>query len=148
VEIVIGDARLKLAAAADGQFDLLIVDAFSSDAVPAHLLTREALAMYMDKLRSDGIVAFHISNRFMDLATVLSAIAADFDLTGAVGTRDPGSAGLSRMHMGSRWVVLARDHGKLANLLTVKDWVALERVPPSRLWTDDYTDVLSAIRWF
>jgi hypothetical protein len=148
VEIVIGDARLRIASAADDQFDLLVVDAFSSDAVPAHLLTREALALYMTKLRPEGIIVFHISNRFMDLAPVLSALAADARLAGAIGDRDPDGAGARRMHIGSRWVAMAREEARVASLLALKDWTALGATPPARLWTDDYTDVLSVIRWF
>jgi spermidine synthase len=74
--IVRGDARLSLAEEPDQNFDVLVVDAFSSDAIPVHLLTREALALYVRKLRPDGVIVMHISNRFMELASVVAAGAA------------------------------------------------------------------------
>jgi hypothetical protein len=76
-EIVLGDGRLKLAEAPQGEYALIVFDAFSSDAIPLHLLTREALAMYLDKLAEGGILVFHISNRHLDLSPVLAGLAAD-----------------------------------------------------------------------
>jgi spermidine synthase len=75
VRVVAGDARVSLAAVADGSFDLLVLDAFSSDSIPAHLLTREALALYLRKLAPRGVMAFHISNRTLDLEPVVAAAA-------------------------------------------------------------------------
>ena len=146
-EVVIGDARLQLTVAADSQYDLIVIDAFSSDAVPAHLLTREALALYLRKLRPDGAVAFHISNRYMDLAPVLTALAHDAKLSGLLGEREAGAADRARLHDSSRWVVLARDSSMLADLEKVDGWQQLPANPETRLWTDDYTDVLSVIKW-
>src|SRR6185503_15055802 len=88
VDIVLGDARLSLAKAPDGEYDLIVLDAFTSDAIPAHLLTREALALYMRKLRPSGAVAFHISNRYVDLRPVLIALANDARVPGALGDKD------------------------------------------------------------
>jgi spermidine synthase len=146
-DIVIGDARLKIAAAPNAEFDLIIIDAFSSDAVPAHLITREAVALYLQKLAGDGALVFHISNRFMDLKPVLSALAHDAGLAGAVGERFPDSAGAARRHEGSTWVAMTRVTQSIAPLLELDGWRSLVDVPRARLWTDDYTDVLAAIRW-
>jgi spermidine synthase len=146
-DVVIGDARLQLNAAADGEFDLIVLDAFSSDAVPAHLLTREAVALYLKKLRPDGALAFHISNRYMDLAPVLTTLANDGKLAGAIGERSPDNAARAKLHDGSRWVVLARDASVLADLVKVDGWRQLGASSKARLWTDDYTDVLAAIKW-
>jgi len=146
-DVVIGDARLQLRSAADGEFDVIVVDAFSSDAVPAHLLTREAVALYLKKLRTDGALAFHISNRYMDLAPVLATLANDGKLAGAVGERAPDRAARSKMHDHSRWVVLARDASLLSELMKVDGWQHLAARSEARLWTDDYTDVLAAIKW-
>ena len=74
-KIVVGDARLTLADAPDGEYDVIVVDAFTSDAIPVHLLTREALELYFRKLKPNGIVAMHVSNRNLELATVVAGIA-------------------------------------------------------------------------
>ncbi len=76
IDIVVGDARLTMAKEPDGSFDLFIIDAFSSDAIPVHLLTAEAVKMYLDKLKPDGVVLLHTSNRYLDLESVLGAIHA------------------------------------------------------------------------
>jgi spermidine synthase len=80
VPVVIGDARLTLADEPDGAFDFLLIDAFSSDSIPAHLMTREAVLLYRSKLAPDGMLVFHISNRYLELEGVLAAIAADVGL--------------------------------------------------------------------
>src|SRR5690606_11881108 len=77
IEIIEGDARLRLEELPDTTFDLLVLDAFSSDAIPVHLLTREALALYLRKLQPDGWIVAHISNRYLDLESVWAALAAD-----------------------------------------------------------------------
>jgi SAM-dependent methyltransferase len=147
IDVVIGDARLQLAAAADGEFDLIVVDAFSSDAVPAHLLTREAVALYFRKVRPEGVLAFHISNRYMDLAPVIAALARDANLAGALGERISDNDDLMMLRDGSRWVALAKDASSLADLMKSDVWQPLSATRETRLWTDDYTDVLSVIKW-
>lgn len=145
--VVIGDARLSLGAAADGEFDLIILDAFTSDAIPAHLVTREAVALYLRKLTDDGVIAFHISNRYLDLRPVIIALANDAKVAGALGERSPDTAGRGKLYYGSRWMVLAKHASVLSELVKVDGWHALGTWPESRLWTDDYTDVLGAIKW-
>src|SRR5258707_8837945 len=76
VPIILGDARLTLADAPDGSYDLIVVDAFSSDAIPIHLLTREAMALYLNKLTPRGMVVMHVSNRHLELASLVAGIAA------------------------------------------------------------------------
>jgi SAM-dependent methyltransferase len=145
--VVIGDARLKLAGAPDNDFDIIIVDAFSSDAIPVHLLTREALSLYQRKLKPDGVLAFHISNRFLDLRPVLAALANDASLPGVVGVRTPDRLQRDRLYDESRWVVLAKSLTRLERFAQLNDWEPLGRTSSVRLWTDDYSDVLSAINW-
>ncbi|HEX6316659.1 MAG TPA: fused MFS/spermidine synthase [Gemmatimonadaceae bacterium] len=145
--IVIGDARVSLASAADGEFDLIVLDAFSSDAIPAHLMTKEAVALYFRKLQPDGVIAFHISNRYLDLRPVVIALANDARVAGALGERAPDTDGRGLLYYGSRWMVLARRPETLAELVKIDGWYALGTWPASRLWTDDYTDVLGAIKW-
>jgi spermidine synthase len=145
--VVIGDARVSLAAAADGEFDMIVLDAFSSDAIPAHLMTREALALYFRKLKDDGVVAFHISNRYLDLRPVIVALANDAKASGALGERSPDTEGRGKLYYGSRWMVLAKHRETLDELVKIDGWYRLSSSPASRLWTDDYTDVLAAMKW-
>ena len=143
VEVVIGDGRLEVAKAEDGSFGLLVLDAFSSDAIPTHLLTREALELYLRKLQPRGLLAFHISNRYVDLKPVLSNLAFALGLTMRVRydddvTDEMRSIGILRSH----WVVLAREPLHLGALLRHRAWKATEPRPQQRLWTDDYSNVL------
>ena len=145
--VVIVDARLSLGAAADGEFDLIILDAFTSDAIPAHLVTREAVALYLRKLSPGGVIAFHISNRYLDLRPVIIALANDAKVAGALGERSPDTEGRGKLYYGSRWMVLAKERETLSELVKIDGWYRLGTSPESRLWTDDYTDVLGAIKW-
>ena len=145
--VVIGDARVSLGAAADGEFDLIVLDAFSSDAIPAHLMTREAVALYFRKLAENGVIAFHISNRYLDLRPVIIALANDAKVAGALGERGPDTEERGKLYYGSRWMVLAKNKETLSELVKVNGWYALGTWPASKLWTDDYTDVLGAIKW-
>jgi hypothetical protein len=112
-EVVLGDARLRLADRQDGEFDLLFVDAFSSDAIPIHLLTREAMSLYAQKLASRGLLAVHISNRHLDLEPVVLNLAADLGLVaGICGDDDEGFRGKCSSH----WVVLTRRFQDLGDL--------------------------------
>ncbi len=147
INTVIGDARVSLAGAADGEFDLIVLDAFSSDAIPAHLITREAVGLYFQKLAEDGVIAFHISNRYLDLRPVIIALANDAKAAGALGERSPDTEERGKLYYGSRWMVLAKNKETLAELVKIDGWYALGNWPASRLWTDDYTDVLGAIKW-
>lgn len=145
--VVIGDARLSLAAAADGEFDVIVLDAFSSDAIPAHLVTKEALALYLRKLAADGVVAFHISNRYLDLRPVLMGLADDAGLAGALGERGVDDSSRVKLYYGSRWIVLTRRAAVLEDLVKLDGWYLLGRWEEARLWTDDYTDVLGVLKW-
>src|SRR5205814_8766770 len=111
VDVVLGDGRLTLAAQPDGSFGLIVLDAFSSDAVPVHLLTLEALSLYLSKLAPDGLLAFHVSNRYVALDRVIAGDAATLGLValeraGEV-TAEEGQQGKS----GSVWVVAGRSAG-------------------------------------
>jgi hypothetical protein len=137
---VLGDARLSLARAHE-QFDLLILDAFSSDAIPVHLITREALQIYFDNLSPVGVVAFHISNRHLDLRPILGALAADMGLQ-AIAQFD-GRQDKQRGHLPSTWLIMARQPGALDQLKTDPRWTA-PRVGPE-VWTDDFSNVFKAL---
>jgi spermidine synthase len=140
--IVPGDARLRLAAEPDGAFDLLALDAFSSDAIPVHLLTREALAMYLKKLRPGGVLAFHISNRYADLEPALAALARDAGL--AMRVAFDADAGAEPGKLGSNWAVLAADAGTWGAAFAQAPWRA-PRDPGRRPWTDDHASLMDVL---
>jgi len=144
--ILVGDGRLRLGRAPSHRYDVILLDAFSSDSIPLHLLTREALALYLEKLAADGILVFHVSQRLLDVGPVLAALADDARLASRV--RDDLSAGpvtLARGQDVSRWIVLARRESDLGEMATDRRWQALPR-KAATLWTDDYSNVLGAVR--
>ena len=145
-QIVMGDARLSIAAVPDSSFDFIMLDAFSSDAIPVHLMTREALQVYSRKLRLGGVVAFHISNRYLDLRPVLVELARDAKLAGAMVDRDVTPAQQDKLYYGSRWIALARSARTLAPLIRDAGWQVLPPAAKSRLWTDDFSDVFGALK--
>ena len=137
--IVAGDARLTLEISAD-RYDLIVLDAFSSDTIPVHLLTREAVAGYLSKLTPHGVIVAHISNRHLDLAPVVANVAQSLGLTAFL--REDNSAGdlLTTLKGNARLVVLARaaaDTGSIA-----ASWTPLPPDRSSALWTDDYSNIL------
>lgn len=147
--VVHGDARLSLAREPAQHYGLIIVDAFSSDAIPIHLLTVEALELYLDKLAEGGIVALHLSNNFLDLEPVVAALA---QAKGLVGLRQFESAQTisdierRRGKKPSHWVLLARTQEDFSCLRGNDKWRPL--VPRAQpLWTDDYSNLLGVIRW-
>ena len=144
----LGDARLRLAEAPAGAYDVIVLDAFSSDAIPAHLVTREALQLYLSKLAPGGIVAYHISNRYLNLRPVLAELARDARVAGLVGTGGGVTAAQrAEMRSASVWVLLARRATDFAALARRPNWEPLAPRADVRVWTDDYTDVLSVFTW-
>ena len=146
LNVVLGDGRLTLQRATPGSYDLIVLDAFSSDAIPVHLLTQEAVELYMSRLRTDGVVAVHISNRYLKLEPVLAALAQQrglFALANFDGRIPVADANKGRM--ASHWVLLARSREPLAHLSGQPGWYSPktnERVKP---WTDDYSNILQAL---
>ncbi len=146
--VVLGDARLSLARG-DGQdeYDLMVLDAFSSDAIPAHLLTREALAVYRERLSPRGVLAFHVSNRYLDLIPVVADLAGDAGMHAMAGLdRRITDAERRRLLTPSVWVAVTRDSATIAPLAETGRWAWLERDEERRLWTDDYSNVLGVLR--
>jgi hypothetical protein len=145
VPIVLGDARLTLAQSKD-QYDLIILDAFSSDAIPIHLMTREAMAIYVSRLAPHGIVMLHISNRHMELASVVAGIA---HANGMVSRQNNRSAREgeddTRYVFTSNVVINAREESDFGQLLEDKDWSELDIDTEQRIWTDDYSNIIGAI---
>lgn len=140
-DIVIGDARLTVAKEPDASFDLIIVDAFSSDAVPVHLMTVEALRLYMAKVRPDGVALLHISNRYLDLDAVLAATRLQIPGLAGVLISDDLADG-SYAQSTSTVAVFARTEEVLAQFREVTG--ARDFSPPRmRAWTDDYSDIIA-----
>ncbi len=146
-DVVIGDARLSLAAAPRASYDLILLDAFSSDAIPTHLLTREALRAYVGALAPGGVLAVHVSNRYLELEPVVAELAHDAGLVAMVGRDESGAVRREIAVTTSTWIALARREPDLGPLLRRPGWARLTRRPGMRLWTDDYTDVLGVVRW-
>ena len=147
--VLLGDARLTLADEPEGAFHLLLLDAFSSDAIPLHLLTREALALYVRKLAPGGVLLLHISNWHLDLEPVAARLAADAGLAGRVQhfRFSEEVQERSAYRFSTSWVALARSEADLGRLAQDERWAAL--VPPAgqALWTDDYANLVGALRW-
>jgi hypothetical protein len=147
--IALGDARLEMAKAAKGAFGLIVLDAFSSDSIPIHLLTREALGMYEEKLAPGGIIAIHISNRYLDLKPVLGLGANDLKMVTRV--RDdimPSEEEKATGRMSSSWVIIARTDADLGPMATGSGWKRLPAIHPKfRMWTDDYSNILSVFQF-
>mgnify|MGYP002623096991 FL=1 len=145
-EIVIGDGRLRMMDADEGVFDLLLLDAFSSDAIPIHLLSREALAIYVSKTSADGVIVFHISNRYLDLAPVVAVLARDAGLHCLLKEGKGGSGDLKDEHWPARYMAMARDPARLA-VLEAAGWGAVAVDPDKPVWTDRYSHLLGAVQW-
>ena len=146
VELALGDARLVLEREPAQAFDVLAVDAFSSDAIPVHLITREALGTYLGHVKRDGIVAFHVSNRFLDLIPVVARLAKEYGAAAMLVTDDPedeDSDGRSR----SDWVLVSRDPRVFDNDAIVDAGAAaLPDRPQWRTWTDDYSNLIQILK--
>jgi hypothetical protein len=140
--VVLGDARLTLGADTAARYDLVIVDVFSSDSVPVHMLTREALALYFARLKPGGIVLFHVSNRYLDLTPVVARLAADAGAPVRHLLVPP--VGAARRRIGAEVVAVAALGGEL-NALAADGWDVPQ--PGPVLWTDERSDILGAIRW-
>lgn len=144
LQVVLGDARLRLRSAADHAFGLLVIDAFSSDAIPVHLITREALALYLSKLAPGGVLAFHTSNRYLDLGPVLARLAADREPPLVARVREDGERVPGKSP--SAWVAAARAEPDLGPIASDPRWKEIPFDPSARPWSDDYSDVIGAFR--
>ena len=144
--IVLGDARLTLGQEPDWSFDLLIIDAFSSDAIPIHLLTREAVALYMQKLDDDGVLVLHTSNRLLDLEPVVAGIVEDLNHAAMVGKLGKVDRETDPVSAPSQWVAVMRDGAMFDRLALNETWAPLD--PASRrVWRDDFSNLAGVIRW-
>jgi len=143
--IVLGDARLTLAGDDGGPYDLIIVDAFSSDAIPVHLLTKEAMAIYRQKLAPDGAVAMHVSNRHLELASVAAGIAAEHGLKTWIDHDEENEDREDEYKFSSSVAIAAARPEDLGDLTESESWEAAEPEAGQRTWTDDYSNIIGAI---
>jgi SAM-dependent methyltransferase len=145
VDVALGDARLTLEREAPQGFDVLAVDAFSSDAIPVHLITREALATYLRHMKPDGIIAFHVSNRFLNLIPVVARIADELKVHATLVSDDPDEDDDRRSR--SDWVLVSRNERALAApAIVAAGGVPAEDRAGWRTWTDDYSNLIQILK--
>lgn len=146
--VSVGDGRLLIGERPEKSYDIIVLDAYNSDSVPIHLLTREAVELYLSRLKSQGILVFNATNRHMDIPQVVVDLAADLELESRVQSHWPRERYLYDLQVNpSTYVVVARDADALEFLGDDPRW---KRLPPSedlRIWTDDYADLLRYYEW-
>lgn len=145
VDVTLGDARHTLQAEPDSSVGVLVLDAFSSDSIPAHLLTREAFGMYFEKLRPSGVIAVHVSNRYLDVASVVAATARSCGAVALLQGSRPTAADGKRGKSPSQWMLLARSADSLSPFIGDRRWSA--HAGGGRVWTDDWTSVWTIVRF-
>ena len=143
VPVVIGDARIKLAEAPADSFDMLLVDAFSSDSIPLHLVTADAVEVYRRALAENGLLLIHVSNRHFDLAPVFSALVGELRLSAAMRHDDELA---NEFLTESLWIAISSEEETLARLTDDGNWSQLPE-PTGPLWTDDFASVLPYLKW-
>ena len=141
--VVLGDARLSLETEPSQNFDLLIMDAFSGDAIPAHLITREAFQIYWRHLKPNGVLAVHVSNRFLDVAPVV-ALQAERDSKQALLFSYAGNE--ENDESASDWVLVTSRPGFFGRSDMARAGQKIARIPGLRLWTDDYSNLYRILR--
>ena len=143
VDVVLGDARLSLAAEPPQRYDVLAIDAFSGDAIPVHLITTEALELYRRHLQPDGVVAFHVSNRYLNLAPVVKQLA---DHAGMKSVLIANGDDTKHDIFSSDWVLVTNNQALVDALQYSKDREEIEIPRGLRRWTDDYNSLLPILR--
>jgi hypothetical protein len=146
-DVVLGDARLSLMGQPNHSFGMIVLDAFNSDSIPVHLMTRDAMQLYLNKLESDGLLVYHVSNQHLDLGPVVANIAASLKLP-ARRFNDTMADEDSDDPFGrdpSDWIVIARDENDLTAIEHDDRWQALLPSPGKGIWTDDYSNLLNAL---
>jgi len=142
VETVLGDARLTMEREQPQNYDLLVIDAFSSDSIPVHLITREAMAVYLKHVKPDGVVAFHITNRFLRLGPVVKRIAAEMGLAITLFDDDAKDSELSS----TDWVVVTRNRQLLEHPDLAPFTSGIEDIPGLGVWTDDFNNLFQILK--
>ncbi|MDE2144256.1 MAG: fused MFS/spermidine synthase, partial [Elusimicrobia bacterium] len=147
IRIVTGDGRLSLKSADGAAYDAVILDAFSSGAVPLHLLTKNAVALYVRRLKPGGVILVHVSNRYLDLRPVLAAAARDLGLSGA-SKRQVFAGRVEDGLTASVWVALSPDGTRIERLAREKGWRTFDgNTPAAVAWTDAHASILHALAY-
>jgi spermidine synthase len=146
LNVVLGDARLRLREAPDARYGLIVLDVFSSDAIPIHLITQQAIDLYLSKLAAGGLLVFHVSNRNLDLSPVLADLARSRSLN-CIVLDDARSIEVEGKDS-SLWVVMARSPAELAELTKSSDARFLLADDHREVWTDDFSNILSLFKWW
>ncbi|HEX4999230.1 MAG TPA: fused MFS/spermidine synthase [Terriglobia bacterium] len=142
--VTLGDGRLSIGRMADGTFDVLMLDAFNSDSIPAHLVSREAIQIFLRKLKPDGMILFHVSSRYLNIARLVAAAVTDARLTAFI-RNDAGKGPAGKL--ASTYIAVARDKAALGTLAGMRGWQPLEPEVRMAPWTDDYSNMLGLIVW-
>lgn len=149
VSIVLGDGRLSIANVKNSTYDLLVMDAFSSDSIPVHLITREAIDLYLQKLSPQGLLALNITNRYLDLAPVIGKLAHDRHLVALSQWDNPISAEERRFgKTPSHWVILARHPQDFGTLTNDPRWKSIPNLQSQTVWTDNFSNLVRSLRIF
>src|SRR5262245_11234787 len=142
IETVLGDARLTMEREPSQQYDVLVIDAFSSDSIPVHLITREAVGVYLRHMKPDGVIAFHVTNRFLRLAPVVKRIADDQRLKVILLVDEAEESDLSK----TDWVLLARNETVLGRPEIAEGRDEINDIPRMRVWTDDFNNLFQILK--
>ena len=143
-KVILGDARLTMEKAPPHYYGIIILDAFSSDSIPVHLLTKEAVNLYFSKLSKDGVLLIHITNRYVNLAPVLAKLADENGFADRLCDDDEDD---EIGKDGSTWVLLARSEKDLGGLSGNVNWKKIESRKHVNVWTDDFSNILSVFKW-
>jgi len=142
IETLLGDARLVMEREPPQNYDLLVVDAFSSDSIPVHLITREAMAVYLRHIKPDGVVAFHVTNRFLRLAPVVKRIAGEHGLHAALIVDEEENSDLAK----TDWMLVTRNKALLERPDIAEFTSEIEEIPGMRVWTDDFNNLFQILK--
>jgi hypothetical protein len=143
-EVIIGDARLQLEKKPEGYYDVLLMDAFNSNAIPMHLVTEEAIGMYFEKLKSDGLLLLNISNRYVDLRATLSSIGHQFD---GMRVFSRSYKAKKQFEYSSDWMAMTYDANE-ADMLLNDEWEEMEFSQPDFVWSDNYSNIVKSLEIF
>jgi hypothetical protein len=143
IETLLGDARLTLESEPEQRYDVLAIDAFSSDSIPTHLMTWQAMGVYLKNMKPDGVIAFHVTNRFLHLAPVVKRIADEYGLHTVLVSDDPGSeAELAN----TDWVLVSRSKPVIEHPHITESRKAIADIPGLRLWTDSFNNLFKILK--
>lgn len=145
IDVVLGDARLQLEREPPQGFDVLAIDAFSSDSIPTHLITKQAMEVYLRHMKPDGVIAFHITNRFLDLPPVVRRIADELGLKAVLVSDEPDDR-QDRFLSSSDWVLVSRSDAALGKAAIKAAALPVESKPQWRVWTDDFNNLFQILK--